>query len=104
MEITLQYFDGCPNWETAAERLAVITAERSDVTVKRQLITTQEEAEAVDFRGSPTVLADGAPLFPAPDAPPSLSCRVYLTPGGLAGSPTLDQIRDAIAGAEAAAR
>ena len=26
MEITVQYFDGCPNWETAAERVAMIAA------------------------------------------------------------------------------
>lgn len=100
MEITVQYFDGCPNWETAAERLAVIAAERSDLTVKRQLIATQAEAEAVDFRGSPTLLVGGAALFPTPDALPGLSCRVYSTPNGLAGSPTLEQIRDAISAAE----
>ncbi len=104
MEITLQYFDGCPNWETAAERLAVVAAERSDITVRRQLIETQEEAERVDFRGSPTLLADGVPLFPAPEAPPGLSCRVYLTPGGLAGSPTTEQIRDAIVNVQAGTR
>ncbi|CAN7412873.1 thioredoxin family protein [Microbacterium sp. NE2HP2] len=104
MQITLQYFDGCPNWETAADRLTVIAAERSDVTVSRQLIETQEEAEALDFRGSPTLLADGVPLFPAPEAPPGLSCRVYLTPAGLAGSPTTEQIRDAIRTVEAGIR
>lgn len=104
MQITLQYFDGCPNWETAADRLTVIAAERSDVTVSRQLIETQEEAEALDFRGSPTLLADGVPLFSAPEAPPGLSCRVYLTPAGLAGSPTTEQIRDAIRTVEAGIR
>jgi hypothetical protein len=104
MEITLQYFDGCPNWQTTEERLAVITAERSDITVSRQLIETQAEAETVDFRGSPTLLADGVPLFPVPEAPPGLSCRVYLTPAGLAGSPTTEQIRDAIVNVEAGTR
>ncbi|MCE0459491.1 thioredoxin family protein (plasmid) [Curtobacterium sp. C1] len=100
MEITLQYFDGCPNWEATAERLAVIAAEHPAVTVLRQRIATQEEAEAADFRGSPTLLINGSPLFPAPDAPAGLSCRVYLTPAGLAGSPTLEQLRDAIAAAK----
>lgn len=104
MQITLQYFDGCPNWQTAADRLMEIADERSDVTVNRQLIATQDEAEAVDFRGSPTLLADGVPLFPAPEAPPGLSCRVYLTPSGLAGSPTTEQIRDAIMTIEAGTR
>lgn len=104
MQITLQYFDGCPNWQTAADRLAVIAAEQPDVTVSRQLIQSQEEAEAVDFRGSPTLLAEGVPLFPVPEVPPGLSCRVYLTPSGLAGSPTTEQIRDAITNIEAGTR
>ncbi|MDT0234360.1 thioredoxin family protein [Curtobacterium sp. BRB10] len=97
MQITLQYFDGCPNWQITEERLATIAAERSDVTVTRQFIATQAEAEAWDFHGSPSVLIDGAALFPTPDGPPGLSCRMYLTPDGLAGSPTLGQLRDAIA-------
>ena len=96
MQITLQYFDGCPNWETTAERLAAIESEREDLTVIRQVIKTQADAEASDFRGSPTVLIDGTPLFPVPDAPPGLACRVYLTPDGLAGSPSSDQLRAAI--------
>lgn len=97
MEITLQYFDGCPNWETVAERLATIASERPDLTVDRQLVATQADAEALGFQGSPTLLIDGTPLFPKPDSPPGLSCRVYVTPDGLAGSPTVEQLRDAIA-------
>jgi len=104
MKITLQYFNGCPNWETAASRLSTIESERGDFTVVRQLIETQADAEALDFRGSPTLLLDGVPLFPAPDAPPGLACRVYLTPDGLAGSPSLDQLRAAISSSAGARR
>src|SRR3546814_17239531 len=93
MEITVQYFDGCPNWETMAERYAVIAAERSDLTVKQQLVSSQADAEALDFRGSPTLLVDGAALFPAPDGPPGFSCRVYRTPDGLSGSPQAEDSR-----------
>jgi len=64
MEITVQYFDGCPNWETAAERVAMIAAERSELTVKRQRVATQADAEALDFRGSPTLLLEGRPCSP----------------------------------------
>ena len=96
MQITLQYFDGCPNWETTAERLAVIKADRKDFTVIEQRVETQADAEALDFRGSPTLLIDGTPLFPAPDAPPGLACRVYLTPDGVAGSPSMEKLHEAI--------
>ncbi|MGC5078135.1 thioredoxin family protein [Agrococcus sp. DT81.2] len=104
MEITLQYFDGCPSWETVAERLAAIATERPDLTVHRQLVATQIDAEELGFHGSPSLLIDGVPLFPTPDSPPGLSCRIYLTPDGFVGSPTLEQLRDAIATAESMRR
>ena len=66
MDITLQYFDGCPNWTVAAERLAIIAAERGDLTVTRRLVESQEDAEAIGFRGSPSILVGGADLIPAP--------------------------------------
>lgn len=96
MEITLQYFDSCPNWSVAAERLAVIAAERSDITVKHRLIENLSDAEAVAFRGSPSILLDGVDPFVDPSAGVGLACRVYMTPAGLAGSPTVEQLRDAI--------
>lgn len=99
MKLTLQYFDGCPNWETTAAHLQDI-AERRQVEVEYQLIDDQESAEAHGFRGSPTVLIDGVDPFADPEAPVGLSCRIYETPDGHAGSPTLEQLEAAI-GAEA---
>ena len=54
--------------------------------------TTPEEAEAVRFRGSPTILVNGQDPFADPDAPVGLSCRVYRTDAGLAGAPTVEQL------------
>ena len=96
MEITLQYFDGCPNWTVAADRLAVIAQDRPDITVIRRRVETPEEAALVGFRGSPSLLVNGRDLFSDPSAPVGLACRLYLTPDGLAGAPTLDQLRAAI--------
>lgn len=94
MDVTLLYFDGCPNWQVADERLqeALASAGRDDVRVQRRLVSTPEEAEAARFRGSPTVLVDGRDPFADPAAPVGLSCRVYRTADGLAGSPTVDQL------------
>ena len=47
MDITLQYFDGCPNWKVADERLMVLAAEHSDAVVTRQRVDTADEAERV---------------------------------------------------------
>ena len=97
MDITLLYFNDCPNWKIADERLAIIAAERADLTVSRHLVETVEEAERVGFHGSPSILVDGVDLFADPDTAVGLSCRVYVTPDGLAGSPTVDQLRAALA-------
>lgn len=97
MEITLQYFDGCPNWKVADERLAEIAAERPDVTVTRHLVETFDEAERVGFHGSPSVLVDGVDPFADAGAGVGLACRIYQTPDGPAGAPTLEQLRAATA-------
>ncbi|MDJ0379214.1 thioredoxin family protein [Cryobacterium sp. PH31-L1] len=96
MDITLQYFDGCPNWKIAAERLDLIAAEHPGTVVTRRLVENLEDAEAINFRGSPSILLRGADLFPDPGAPVGMACRIYTTPTGLAGVPTLEQLRDAI--------
>lgn len=103
MEITLQYFDGCPNWEVLDQRLAEVTDGRSDVRVKRQRVETTKDAVRLGFHGSPTVLVDGVDPFADGRAPVGLACRVFRTPAGLAGSPTIEQLREAISGPGSAA-
>ncbi|MDH3679890.1 MAG: thioredoxin family protein [Acidimicrobiia bacterium] len=98
MEITLLYFDDCPNWTDADRHLQQLQTEFPDLVVHRHLVETPDEAERVGFRGSPSVLIDGVDPFADSDAPVGLSCRVYQTPDGPAGSPTLDQLRAAITG------
>ena len=98
MEITLQYFDGCPNWKTTDAHLTTLIAEHGvDATLHYQLIDTPEAAIENSFRGSPTVLIDGVDPFAEPDAPVGLSCRIYQTEHGPVGSPTLHQLEDAVA-------
>lgn len=99
MEITLQYFDGCPNWEVLDGRIAQVLDGRSDVRVVHQRVETTEDAERLGFHGSPTVLVDGFDPFADKHAAVGLACRVYRTPDGLAGSPTVDQLRAVIGGA-----
>ena len=96
MDIALLYFDDCPNWKIADERLAAIAAERSDLRVSRHLVDTLEEAERVGFHGSPSILVDGVDVFAGPEAGVGLSCRVYRTPDGPAGAPTIEQLRAAL--------
>lgn len=73
-----------------------LARELRGLTVTRHLVDTPEEAERVGFRGSPSILVDGVDAFADPDAPVGLSCRVYMTPEGPAGSPTLEQLREVL--------
>lgn len=94
MEITLQYFDGCPNWQVAQVRLrqALSDLGRPDQAILHQCVKTPEEAARVEFRGSPTILVDGADLFADPSGPAGYACRVY--DGG--ATPTVAQLRAAL--------
>lgn len=96
MEITLQYFDGCPNWAVLEDRIAKALSDRPAATVILQRVETAEDAARVGFRGSPTVLIDGVDPFAEDGGPVGLACRMYRTPDGLAGSPTLEQLHAAI--------
>ena len=92
--VALLYFDGCPNWRMTDDRLREALARTGweDVIVEHRKIATPEQAEAIRFRGSPTVLVDGRDPFLERDTPVGLSCRIYRTEEGLAGAPTVDQL------------
>lgn len=93
MKLQLLYFDGCPHWQVADARLrAALDEVGSTAEVERVLVTTPEEAEAWRFHGSPSVLVDGEDPFVEPGAPVGLSCRLYRTPAGVDGSPTVEQL------------
>ncbi len=96
MDVTLLYFEGCPNWKLAEDRLVTIAAGRSDIRLTRHLVDTPEEAERVGFHGSPSILVDGVDLFADPGSEVGLSCRRYATPDGYEGAPTLAQLRAAL--------
>ena len=96
MDVTLLYFDDCPSWKTADERLSVLAGEMPDVAITHQAVETPEEAERFGFRGSPSILVDGVDVFADQDAPIGWSCRVYQTSEGPAGSPTLEELRRAL--------
>lgn len=93
--ITLQYFDGCPNWKTTDRHLASLVDEGLDLVIGHELIDSYEEALEKGFRGSPTVLVDGVDPFADRDAPVGLACRIYETGTGPAGSPSIEQLRSA---------
>jgi hypothetical protein len=98
IEIRLRYFEGCPHWRLMNDRLhdALRAEGMSDVEPILEPVETAEDAERLRFIGSPTILVDGRDPFAGAEASFGLTCRVYQTPEGLAGSPTLEQLRAAL--------
>ena len=99
MHIEICYVDGCPNVQTVQERLAVALAAtgHNDVHVLLRLVDSDDDATLLQFTGSPTILVDGVDPFAGTDAQIGLSCRLYHTPDGPAGAPTINQLIRALA-------
>jgi hypothetical protein len=95
MKITIQYFEGCPHWKLADERVqAVLRAlGRHDVKMEHQLIDSPQMAERVGFHGSPTILIDGRDPFVTGAEPVGMTCRVYRTEEGPQGAPTVAELQ-----------
>lgn len=97
MKIELLYIDDCPNSQRASELIAAALGElgNAGVEVVRTLVKTADDLEGTVFAGSPTITLDGVDLFPGTPVT-EVSCRVYPTPEGLAGAPTLGQLKSAL--------
>lgn len=97
MQIQLLTIPGCPHGVSARDLFATaLEAEGIDpalLTVAE--ISTDADAAARSFHGSPSFIIDGADLFPS-DTAPAVACRVYPGPGGLAGQPELGSLRQEI--------
>jgi hypothetical protein len=97
--VVLQYFEGCPGWQTATDRLleALRLAGMGKLEIQLQKVATPEEADRIGFGGSPTILFDGVDLFA--DASPSVgyACRLYRTAAGAEGAPSLSQLTERLA-------
>src|SRR2546427_4102061 len=97
MEVLIEYFDGCQSWETARNRVAAaVEALPAEAVGTRFKVESNEEAERLGFRGSPSILVDGKDLFPTEASPIGMSCRVYLVDGKAEGAPSVEQLVEAL--------
>jgi hypothetical protein len=97
-DVRLLYFEDCPNWRVAEARLkdALVRVGSDPDAVIYEQVTTLEQAEALGFRGSPTILVDGTDPFAEPDALAGLTCRIYRTAMGVQPAPTIEQLQAAL--------
>jgi len=98
MRIEILYVPGCPNYKPTFERLqAVLASEAVKTGIQGILVTTEGEAKALLFPGSPTVRVNGEDVEPHQTSVPSLACRLYATRSGI---PSEELLRMAISGAK----
>ncbi len=94
-EIALLYFDGCPSWQPALENLKqAIKTEGIQTDISLIKISDNEQAQRQRFLGSPSIHVNGIDLWPEERSNYTLSCRVYKTPDGMKGVPTIEMLRE----------
>ena len=78
MKIEVLYVSDCPNHPPTVERVKqVLATENLSVPVDEVLVSSDAEAKAFHFFGSPTVRVNGKDVEAVEQGTPGLSCRIY---------------------------
>lgn len=97
MKVEILYFQGCPSWINGLANLAeALSREKQNVKVDPVLVKDNQQAELLKFLGSPSFRVDGMDLWPSKRSNYALSCRLYSTPRGIKGVPTIEMIQEKI--------
>lgn len=98
MKIELLHIGDCPNTANALNQVGTALAAlgRQDLTVRLRPIRSPADTAGTGFAGSPTITVDGTDMFPGAAPTTELACRIYPTPNGMAGVPTVDQVTEAL--------
>jgi hypothetical protein len=95
MRIQLFYFDGCPSWQDGLKNLETALQElRIDAPIELVKVLDDADAARLKFAGSPSFWVDNRDLWYEQRESFSLSCRVYATPAGLRGAPTIAMLKE----------
>jgi|Tabmets5t2r1_1033131.scaffolds.fasta_scaffold00079_11 hypothetical protein len=82
----------CPHRGLTLARLraALDRVGLADVVLTERVIDDPAEAMAAGMHGSPTILVDGHDPFAESGTEPSVSCRLFRTPNGYDGAPSVE--------------
>ena len=98
MRVSFLYYEDCPSYDLALERLRKVMAEEDipgEVEVVK--VETEEQARKLRFVGSPTIRVDGQDIDPPSDSGYALTCRAYrLADDRISPLPSKDMIRRAV--------
>ena len=94
MKIELLYFSGCPSWKDGLKNLeSALHLEDIPAVIEIIKIRDDEQAARLKFLGSPSFRVNGIDLWHEDRDLYSMSCRIYSTPAGAKGFPTVDMLR-----------
>ena len=97
VDVEILYVAGCPNLEQARRALDAALVEAGvDASVRETEVGDAASAVRVGMRGSPTILVDGVDAVAGGGAAGSLSCRLYPGERGRVGTPSVDQLVEAL--------
>ena len=96
MKVEFFFWKGCPSHPEALQLLEDVLGGRAGIELRE--VTTQAEAAALSFPGSPTIRIDGRDVDPVGARErPQLSCRIYHLPDGrVSPVPSRQQIEEAV--------
>ncbi|MFV5998936.1 DsbA family protein [Streptomyces sp. NPDC056231] len=94
MRIKVVVVKECPNGQLAVGRLrqALEASGLDEADVVTRVVTDQAEVERIGFTGPPTILIDGEDPFAEAGRAQGMTRRLYRTPEGLGGAPSISQL------------
>jgi len=98
LKIRFLYYEDCPSHEEALRRLNnCVKAEGVNADVEIVKVETPEQAEKLQFAGSPTIIINGYDIDPLVNPHYGLTCRAYrLEDGRISPLPSEAMIRKAL--------
>lgn len=95
MKIELLYLDICLSWEKGVQNLKT-ALQLESINADVDLVKIQDGIEATRFKflGSPSFRLNGRELWPEERETYALSCRIYLSPQGAKGWPSVEMLRE----------
>jgi hypothetical protein len=99
MKIEILYFDGCPNYKPALERVRQVLAEEGlSADVFEVNVSEPSIAQRIGFLGSPSIRVNGLDVEPEArrESAYVMMCRTYAVNGRREGLPSHEMLRQAM--------
>jgi hypothetical protein len=97
--VELRVWSGCPSHERAGQLLRATLDDlgHPDHPIAVRWVETEDDASALGFVGSPTILVGGQDVVPPDSERPGLACRIYRRRDGrISPLPDSADLRDAL--------